>query len=78
MAMDRPRAALSKRIEEALLGRSAAADLPGHVRRHVKHQQVRAEILIGWVQLGLVITFGILYAISPKTFTDEVEFEPVP
>ncbi len=78
MSMDAPRATLSKRIEEVLLGGPAAADLPGHVRRHIKHLQLRAEILIGWVQLGLVLTFGILYAISPKTFTDEVAFEPVP
>lgn len=55
------------------------AGLPDRVRRAVQEQEARSEVLIGWVQLGVVLTFGTLYLISPKAFMPrEVGFEPVP
>jgi adenylate cyclase len=46
-----------------------ATDLsvPDRVRTAIAEQQDAAERLIAWIQFGIVITFGFLYAISPKT-----------
>ena len=52
--------------------------LPERVRNTIRDQQDASEILIGWVQLGVVSLFGGLYLLAPKTFTLEAEFAPVP
>lgn len=54
------------------------ADLPGRVREQIRAQQDRSEILIGWFQLAVVLIFGTLYLVSPKTFTAAAAFAPVP
>ncbi len=40
--------------------------LPARVTAGIESREVAAERLIGWVQLGLVVFFGLLYAISPR------------
>ena len=52
--------------------------LPERVRNTIRDQQDASEILIGWVQLGVVSVFGGLYLLAPKPFTLEAEFAPVP
>ena len=52
--------------------------LPSRVAAMVRAQQDASEVLVGWVQLGVVVTFGALYAMSPKTFAAEFTFAPVP
>jgi adenylate cyclase len=52
--------------------------LPERVRNAIRDQQDASEILIGWVQLGVVLLFGALYLLAPKTFTQDAEFAPVP
>jgi adenylate cyclase len=52
--------------------------LPERVRQAISDQQDRSEILIGWFQLAVGATFGTLYLISPKTFSAESPFAPVP
>jgi adenylate cyclase len=52
--------------------------LPQRVRRQVLAQQDATERLIGWVQLAIVTLFGVLYALSPKTFEAHDTFQPVP
>jgi len=54
------------------------ASLPARVKDAIQGQQDRSEILIGWIQLAVVVTFGTLYAVSPKTFSEDVAFAPVP
>lgn len=49
--------------------------LPARVRQAIMDQQDRSEILIGWFQLFVVLTFGGLYVLSPKA---DVDFDPVP
>ncbi len=44
----------------------------------IGEQQDASERLIGWIQLAVVITFGTLYAVSPKTFSDQARIVPVP
>ena len=52
------------------------AGLPERVRRAVQAQEDSTERLISWVQLGIVLTFGVLYLISPKP--QVTGFAPVP
>lgn len=40
--------------------------LPERVRAAIGRQQDESELLIGWIQLAIVLTFGTLYAVSPK------------
>jgi adenylate cyclase len=58
--------------------KSDYARLPPRVRDRIRRQQEFSEIAIGWVQLGVVLTFAALYTVAPKTFTEEAEFAPVP
>lgn len=53
-------------------------DLPERVKLAIRHQQDAGEIVIGWVQLAVVTMFAVLYTVSPKTFSSDAGFEPVP
>ena len=46
------------------------------MRAWIDAAQDRSEILIGWLQLGAVIVFATLYALSPKTAPDGAGFQP--
>ena len=52
--------------------------LPGRLRDAIRRQQASSEIVIGWIQLAIVVTFSILYALSPKPYTAEPVFAPEP
>jgi adenylate cyclase len=52
--------------------------LPLRVRAAIARQEDASERLIGWVQLTIVVVFGLLFALSPKTYTDAAPFQPVP
>ncbi len=65
------------RLERFLFGEAPQDNPPERVRIAIRRQQYQSEILIGWVQLVVVITFGTLYAVAPKTFSDAM-FAPVP
>jgi adenylate cyclase len=52
--------------------------LPDRLKKAIQDQQERSEILISVIQLLVVTIFGLLYTISPKTFSDDVSFMPVP
>ncbi|MDD9799996.1 MAG: adenylate/guanylate cyclase domain-containing protein [Gammaproteobacteria bacterium] len=54
------------------------AGLPLRVREDLRRRQEETEILIGWFQLAIVTLFFVLYAASPKTFSSEAAFAPVP
>ena len=59
---------------QALMRRKdTAADtqLPTRVRETIRAQQESSEILIGWLQLAVVLTFSVLYAVSPKPYDAE-------
>ena len=64
-----------------LLCRVTGSDLqalPSHVQRDLQHQRRRNEILVGWVQAALVLTFALFYSLSRKTFPPDVMLHPVP
>ncbi|MCW8884904.1 MAG: adenylate/guanylate cyclase domain-containing protein [Motiliproteus sp.] len=54
------------------------AMLPERVLQKIDSHQAKSEQLIGWVQLAVVVIFSVLYALSPKTFPEDVAFTPVP
>ncbi len=62
----------------ALVTGSDLAPLPDHVRRDLERQRQQNEILVGWVQMGLVWTFALVYSLSRKTFPPDVMLHPVP
>ena len=52
--------------------------LPGRVRDAIRRQQDSSEVVVGWIQLSIVVTFSALYALSPKPYTDESVVAPEP
>ncbi|RKZ38039.1 MAG: adenylate/guanylate cyclase domain-containing protein, partial [Gammaproteobacteria bacterium] len=61
-----------------LMGKPVQAKLPQRVLDTIRAQQEASEVLVGWLQLGAVFVFGLLYTVAPKTFSEDVAFEPVP
>src|SRR4030095_1797141 len=45
----------------------ANADLPPSVRARITSLQDQSEKLIGWIQLAIVVLFGVLYGLSRQT-----------
>jgi len=60
------------------LVRSDTEQMPRHVARQLDEQRRLNEILTGWVQAALVVTFALLYAVSRKTAPLDAGFHPVP
>ena len=60
------------------LAQARDQQLPDRVRAAIQRQQALSEVIIGWIQLGVVVTFCILYTLAPKTFSEDAAFEPVP
>ena len=67
-----------ERIKKTILGEEIKGELPARVQAAITRQQTQSEILIAWVQIFIVVTFSTLYALSPKTFSADVMFAPVP
>ena len=67
-----------QRLGRFLFGEAPDDNPPERVRVAISRQQYESEILIGWVQLAVVVTFAVLYGLSPKTFNSEIMFAPVP
>ncbi len=66
-----------RRTRDWLSGNAGAA-LPVRVQRELDAQRRQNEILIGWVQAALMLTFALLYAFSRKTFANDAMLRPVP
>jgi adenylate cyclase len=52
--------------------------VPPRVATAIRHDQETSEILVGLTQIGAIVMFAILYALTPKAFPPSVPFEPVP
>ena len=52
--------------------------LPERLKKTIREQQERSEILISSIQIMIVSILGLLYIVSPKTFTEHATFTPVP
>ena len=66
-----------RRFLDFVLGEGPSGTPPERVRWLIVEQQVRSEILIGWVQFALVLFFLALYSFSAKT-SEGTRFLPVP
>lgn len=71
------RPTLFQTLKTYVIGPSPEGHIPERIQAILVHQQNRSEILVGWIQIILVVTFGILYALSPKTATADT-FNSVP
>ncbi|HJM49810.1 MAG TPA: adenylate/guanylate cyclase domain-containing protein [Alphaproteobacteria bacterium] len=69
---------MTGRLSHFLFGPQLAGQPPERVLQAIAAARGQSEILIGWVQLGVVAAFGTLYALAPKTFEPDAEFVPVP
>lgn len=67
-----------QQVKKIILGDEIQGQLPGRVKDAIERQQTQSEILIAWVQMFIVITFSTLYSLSPKTFSSDAMFAPVP
>ncbi len=65
------------RRARAGLARLDIDQFPRHVARQIEEQGRRNEILTGWVQAALVVTFTLLYLFSRKTAPLDAAFHPV-
>ncbi len=61
-----------------VIGVSPEDGLPERVMAAIERQQRDSELLIGWVQVIIAVTLGALYLASPKAFSPEADFAPVP
>lgn len=68
-------AAARARDQVPLAGQASNPALPDRVRQAIRRQQDDSEMLIGWLQLAVGMTFTALYLVSPKT---ETGFDLVP
>ncbi len=59
-------------------GPAGPGRLPARIRDAIRAQQESSEILIGWIQLAIVLTFTVLFLLSPKPHGDSVMLSPEP
>lgn len=52
--------------------------LPANIRSNILKLQDDSEITIGWVQLTIVLLWGLMYLVSPKLYPPDAPFSPVP
>jgi adenylate cyclase len=57
---------------------SAPAVLPRRVLEQLAASRQRTQLLTGWVQLGILTLFAVLYTLAPKPISAGAPFEPVP
>ena len=63
---------------QRLSGESAQRTLPARVQDAIREQQESSEILIGWIQLAVVLTFAVLFFVSPKPYSTAPKVAPEP
>jgi adenylate cyclase len=66
------------RAQSFLFGPPLPSRLPERVQAAILEEQQASEILVTLLQLLAIVTFAILYTLSPKAFPPSVPFEPVP
>jgi len=60
------------------LSRAPQAAIPARIATRIRAQEEASEILVGWIQLAVVLGFSLVYVASPKTFSADAPFRPVP
>ena len=65
-------------MKTTTINHEIATHLPERVVRAIRVQQDASERMVGWFQLAFVTLFGLLYLVSPKTFSTDKTFALVP
>jgi adenylate cyclase len=60
------------------MSRTPQAPIPTRIATRIRAQEEASEILVGWIQLAVVVGFSLVYLASPKTFSADAPFRPVP
>jgi adenylate cyclase len=60
------------------MSRTPQAPIPARIATRIRAQEEASEILVGWIQLAVVLGFSLVYVASPKTFSADAPFRPVP
>jgi adenylate cyclase len=60
------------------MSRTPQAPIPTRIATRIRAQEEASEILVGWIQLAVVLGFSLVYVASPKTFSADAPFRPVP
>ena len=78
--MNRDAALPDLTLRGALRGwlRAPAGALPARVGRAIEVQRQNSEVLVGWVQAGLVAFLTVLYLVAPSTAPADAVLRPVP
>lgn len=69
--------ALVGRARVFLLGEKQGA-VPERVRAAVRAEQEQSEIVVGWVQVSAIATFGVLYTLTLRAAPMHMMWQPVP
>ncbi|NUJ81326.1 hypothetical protein HUN39_15080 [Methylocystis sp. FS] len=68
---------LPRSLTKAAVGEPPPNRLPLRLRNELAQEQQQAELLIGWVQGAVVLTWNALYALSLRTLSPSGLFQPV-
>ena len=73
---------LARRVAKRLVARGIrmawSQRLPDRVREAVQRQQATSELIIGYLQAGVILIVGLLYSLSSKGFSMGTMLQPVP
>ncbi|MEO5700160.1 MAG: adenylate/guanylate cyclase domain-containing protein [Casimicrobiaceae bacterium] len=64
--------------KDRLFRANGSSALPARIAERINAQEAASEILVGWIQLAVVVGFGVVYMLAPKTFHVDAPFRPVP
>jgi adenylate cyclase len=63
---------------DLIFGERRRGELSARVCQRIERQQASSEIVVSWIQAAAIGFFAIVYTISPKSFSSDVAFQPVP
>ncbi len=69
---------IGQRATQLVFGPPLPERIPGRVIEAIRREQDSSEILVSLVQVAAIVTFALLYSLTPKAFPPSVPFEPVP
>ncbi len=69
---------LGQRAMQLVFGPPLPERIPARVIEAIRREQDSSEILVSLVQVAAIVTFALLYSLTPKAFPPSVPFEPVP
>lgn len=69
---------MAKALADLVFGEQVDAALSARVRRRIEQLQEASEIIVSWTQASAIVFVAVVYAVSPKAFPPDTQFEPVP